>query len=165
MSSREQEFAARLKGHLDRSAEDLRVVVSGIFRLPANFMFSGTWVYGSGQPWNHLLGYDYNTDGFASDRPEGVGRNSMDGPSFNEFDARLSWTLPLGGSADLELIAEVFNLFDSTNWDVTTVDNGEFLSGPTLTNPTLPYVENPRYGQYLDTLRPQEFQLGARLRF
>jgi hypothetical protein len=148
-----------------RSAEDLRVVVSGIFRLPANFMFSGTWVYGSGQPWNHLLGYDYNGDGFASDRPAGVSRNSMDGPSFNEFDARLSWTLPLGGSTELELIAEVFNLFDTTNWDVTTVDNGEFLSGPTLNNPNLPYVENTRYGQYLDTLRPQEFQLGARLRF
>jgi len=148
-----------------RSAEDLRVVVSGIFRLPANFMFSGTWVYGSGQPWNHLLGYDYNTDGFASDRPEGVDRNSMDGPSFNEFDARLSWTLPLGGSTEVELIAEVFNLFNTTNWDVTTVDNGEFLSGPTITNPTLAYVPNTRYGQYLDTLRPQEFQLGARLRF
>jgi hypothetical protein len=128
-------------------------------------MFSGTWVYGSGQPWNHLLGYDYNTDGFASDRPEGVDRNSMVGPIFNEFDARLSWTLPLGGSTEVELIAEVFNLFNTTNWDVTTVDNGEFLSGPTITNPTLAYVPNTRYGQYLDTLRPQEFQLGARLRF
>jgi hypothetical protein len=89
----------------------------------------------------------------------------MDGPSFNEFDARLSWTLPLGGSTEVELIAEVFNLFNTTNWDVTTVDNGEFLSGPTITNPTLAYVPNTRYGQYLDTLRSQEFQLGARLRF
>jgi hypothetical protein len=148
-----------------RSDERLHFVVSTVLNLPANFLISGTWQYGDGQPWNHLLGYDYNGDLFASDRPEGVARNSVDGPSFNELSLRLSWAAQLGGAAELELIAEVFNALNTTNWDVTSVVAGEFLSGPTLANPTLPYVPNVRFGEYLDTLRPREFQFGARLKF
>jgi hypothetical protein len=148
-----------------RGDERLRFVVSGVFNLPGNFLLSGTWVYGDGQPWNHLLGYDYNGDLFASDRPEGVDRNSMDGPSFNELSLRVSWTAALAGATELELIVEAFNLLDETNWDVTSVQSGEFLSGPTLADPTAVSIPNPRFGQYLDTLRPREIQIGARLRF
>ena len=51
------------------------------------------------------------------------------------------------------------------NYDVNSIQTGEFLSGPTLTNPNLPAVANPRYGQYLATLPPFEAQLGLRVQF
>jgi hypothetical protein len=141
----------RSRGH-----EDLRAVISGVFMLPANFTLGATWQYGDGQPWNHLLGYDANGDGKNSDRPAGVARNDMDGPSFNSFSLRVTWSIPLGGSGELDLIAEAFNLFDETNFDVTSINNNEFLAAG---------IPNPNFGEYRATLSPREFQLGVRYRF
>ncbi len=56
-----------------RGAEDIRVVLSGIFRLPANFNIGATYIYGTGLPWNPIYGYDYNGDGKNSDRVPGCG--------------------------------------------------------------------------------------------
>ena len=148
-----------------RGAEDLRLVLSGIFRLPANFNIGATYIYGTGQPWNTIYGYDYNGDGKASDRLPGVDRNSVDGPRFSQFNLRVSWTLMLAGGTGLEFIAEAFNLFNTVNYDVTSVDNAEFFTGPTLANPTIPVFANPGYGQYRATLDPLEIQLGVRWQF
>jgi hypothetical protein len=139
-----------------RGHEDYRAVVSGVFRLPLNFYLGATWQYGSGQPWNRILGYDANGDGKNSDRAEGVDRNDQDGPTFNSFALRLGWIISLGGSAELELIAEAFNLFDTVNYDVTSINNAEFLAAG---------VPNPDFGEYRATLDPREIQLGARFRF
>ena len=65
----------------------------------------------------------------------------------------------------LDLIIEAFNVFDTTNYDVSSVDRFEFLSGPTLANPDRPYVPNSNFGQYRATLDPREIQLGMRYRF
>jgi len=139
-----------------RGQEDVRVVISGVFLLPANFTLGATWQYGSGQPWNPLLGYDANGDGKVSDRAPGVERNSEDGPDFNSFSLRLTYSVPLGGSGNLDLIAEAFNLFNTVNYDVVSVNNAQFLQ---------PGVANPNYGQYRATLPPREIQLGLRFRF
>jgi len=139
-----------------RGSEDLRFVVSGIFQLPANFTLGGTWQYGSGQPWNHILGYDANGDGKNADRPEGVARNGKDGPSFNSLSLRLTWTLGFGSAGELDVIAEVFNAFNSANYDVTSVLNNEFVAQG---------VPNAQFGEYTATLTPREFQLGLRYRF
>ena len=71
----------------------------------------------------------------------------------------------LGKRAGLDLIAEGFNLFNSVNYDVNSVQSGQFTSGPTIANPRAAAVPNPRYGQYTATLPPREIQLGARLTF
>ena len=147
-----------------RGADDWRLVMSGVFRLPANFSIGTTYIYGTGQPWNPIMGYDFNADGKVSDRLPGVERNSMDGPRFSQFNLRVSWTLPLANGG-LEFIAEAFNLFNTVNLDVTSVDNFEFFAGPTLANPGIPVVENPNFGQYRDTLDPLEIQLGIRWQF
>lgn len=148
-----------------RGAENIRVVLSGIFRLPANFNLGATYIYGSGLPWNSIYGYDYNVDGKNSDRLPGVERNSMDGPRYSQFNLRVSWTLGIKGGSGLEFIAEAFNLFNTVNYDVSSVNNAEFFSGPTLLNPNLPYVANPGYGQYRATLDPLEIQFGVRWQF
>ena len=99
--------------------------------------------------------------------PEGAvlaPRNSEDGPSFSQFNLRVTWTLPLGGGG-IDFIAEAFNLFNTVNYDVNSIDSSEYLSGPTLAAPALPYVDNPNFGDYSATLTPREIQLGLRYRF
>jgi len=147
-----------------RGVEDVRVVLSGVFRLPWNLTVAPIYEYGSGQPWNRILGYDFNGDGKSSDRAAGVDRNSEDGPDFKSFSLRVTKTIVFGDTS-LELIVEGFNLFDNTNYAVTSIDQAEFLSGPTLANPALPLVQNPTFGQYRATLDPREIQVGVRFRF
>jgi hypothetical protein len=78
---------------------------------------------------------------------------------------RGQYTLALTDTARIDLIAEAFNLFNRTNYDVNSVLNGEFLSGPTAANPALPAVANPRFRQFTATLPPREAQLGIRVSF
>lgn len=91
-------------------------------------------------------------------------RFSEEGPSFVSLHLRVAHRVPVG-KADLELIAEAFNLLDRENDDVNALVNGEFLSGPTAAHPALAAVRNPRFGQFTDTLPAREFQLGVRFRF
>jgi len=147
-----------------RSDERWRAALTGIFRLPLNFTIAPIYLYGSGQPWNRRLAYDRNGDQSFSDRLDGVPRNSEDGPSFSTFNLRLTWTLDVGNGA-IDFIAEAFNLFNRVNYDVNSVDGAEYLAGPTLANPDLPFVENPNFGNYSATLAPREIQLGMRYRF
>jgi hypothetical protein len=144
-----------------RGDERYRIVLSGMFHLPWGIIAAPIYEYGSGQPWTHRLGYDFNGDGKNSDRPAGVGRNEEDGPPFRQLSLRLTkaFALPTG---NVELIAEAFNITNLTNYDVQSIVAGQFLSGPTAANPALPAVANPRFGQYNATLAPREFQLGVR---
>jgi hypothetical protein len=147
-------------GHA-RGHERYRIVLSGVFHLPWGLTAAPIYEYGSGQPWTHRLGYDFNGDGKNSDRPNGVGRNEEDGPVFRQLSLRLTKGFAIGGG-QLEAIAEVFNLTDTTNYDVQSIVAGEFLSGPTAANPALPAIRNPRFGEFNATLPAREFQLGVR---
>ena len=149
-----------------RSAEDIRVVLSGVFRLPWQFAVSPIFQYGSGQPWTHRLGYDFNGDGFNSDRPVGVDRMGEDGPCYRRLDLRLSKNFNLGSSLAIDVIAEVFNVFNSTNYDVAAIDGAEYLRGTAQTAP-LPTNLNPNYGKYSRSI-PEDsrrVQFGLRLAF
>jgi len=145
-----------------RGDERYRLVLSGVFHLPMGFMMSPIYEYGSGQPWTHRLGYDWNGDSFNSDRPVGVGRNTMDGPPFRQLSLRLSKMFPIGGFGQVEAIAEGFNITNVTNYDVQSINSGQYLSGPTAANPKAAYVNNPRFGTFNATLPAREFQLGLR---
>jgi hypothetical protein len=144
-----------------RGDERYRIVLSGVFHLPWGLVAAPIYEYGSGQPWTHRLGYDFNADGKNSDRPAGVGRNEEDGPIFRQLSFRLTKAFTLG-AGQVEVIGEVFNAFDTTNYDVQSIVAGEFLSGPTAANPAAPAVRNPRFGQFNATLPAREFQLGLR---
>ncbi|HEX7420454.1 MAG TPA: TonB-dependent receptor [Thermoanaerobaculia bacterium] len=145
-----------------RGDERYRVVLSGVFHLPMGFLISPIYEYGSGQPWTHRIGYDFNGDGKNSDRPVGVGRNTMDGPAFRQLSLRLTKGFNIGGLGAVEAIAEAFNVTNVTNYDVQSINGGEFLSGPTAASPNAVAVRNPRYGQFSATLPAREFQLGLR---
>ena len=140
--------------------ERFRFVLSGIFRLPWNLTVAPIYEYGSGQPWNRILGYDANSDGEFTDRGEGVARNDQDGPRFSQLSLRLTRGFTLG-QGELELMLEVFNLFDTTNYDVGSVVNTEYAFDTT----TGELVSNPDFGTYTATLPPREIQLGLRYSF
>jgi hypothetical protein len=158
-----------------RGDERYRIVVSGIFHLPMGFVLAPIYEYGSGQPWTRRLGYDWNGDGKNSDREidpvTGVsnGRNTMNGPPFRQLSLRLTKSFPVSGFGQLEAIAEAFNVTNVTNYDVQSINGGQYLSGPTAAQVAKPpatglpaLVPNPRYGQFNSTLPAREFQLGVR---
>jgi hypothetical protein len=148
-----------------RADERYRFVASAVMRLPYNLTVAPIFEYGSGQPWNRRRGYDWNGDGKNSDRLPGVPRFSEDGPSFASLNLRATYRVRATDRMGLDLIAEAFNLTNRVNYDVNSIVNGEFLSGPTRANPAAVPVPNPRYGQFTSTLPPREFQLGARFTF
>jgi hypothetical protein len=148
-----------------RATERLRFVLSGIFHAPWGVTVAPILEYGSGQPWTHRLGYDFNGDGKNSDRPDGVSRNAENGKSFKQVSLRLTKTLAVSSFGSLDLIAEAFNVTNAKNYDVSTIDSAQYLSGPTLANKTLAFVPNPNFGKYRATLPPREIQLGVRWAF
>ncbi len=147
-----------------RSYERYRIVISGVARLPWGINLAPVFEYGAGQPWTQRLGYDYNGDGKNSDRPAGVDRFGQDGPLYRNVNVRLSKVFNFSGFG-LELIAECFNLFNTVNYDVTSIDGAMYRSGPTIANPAAAFVANPNYGKPSATLPPREVQLGLRLTF
>ncbi len=148
-----------------RSDNRLRITFSGVFKLPWDLTLASIFEYSSGPPWNRTYGYDYNGDGQYFDRPPGVSRYAEDGPSFQQLSLRLTKTFHFSHTGQIDLIVEGFNLFNHTNYEVTSVDDGEYIIGPTLANPDDPYVENPTFGQYRATYPPREIQIGVRYRF
>jgi hypothetical protein len=147
-----------------RADERYRIVLSGVFRAPWDLTVAPVWEYGSGQPWTHRLGYDFNADGKNSDRPAGVGRNEEDGPRFTQLNLRLTKAFQLA-TGRFDVIVEGFNILDTTNYDVNSVNGAEFFSGPTLANPNAVAVRNPAFGTYRATLPGREIQLGLRYSF
>ncbi len=148
-----------------QSNERYHVVVSGIFRLPWDLTVAPIFEYGSGQPWTKRLGYDYNGDGYISDRAPGVGRNAENGPVYRNVSLRLTKAIGLASAGRLEVIAEAFNVFNTVNYDVSSINSGQYLSGPTITNPNAAKVSNPLFGKYSATLPAREVQLGLRWSF
>jgi len=140
--------------------ERYRLVISGVFRLPWRMTVAPIYEYGSGQPWNRVLGWDANQDGYFTDRDDGVARNDQDGPTFSQLSLRLAKSISLG-RGELELMLEVFNLFNTTNYDVGSVVNNEIIVDPQ----TFQFVPNPEFGTYTSTLPPREIQLGLRYSF
>lgn len=149
------------------SAQDQRhrLVSSGWHDLGAGFGVAGILTIGSGRPYNVTAGFDLNGDGAPeSDRPlrslvdpaSSIGRNAGRLPVESSLDLRLSWRRAVGARAEVELLAEVFNVFNRVN--VTAV-NRIFGPGPYPGSPL------PGYGLTTATAAPRQAQLAARIRF
>jgi hypothetical protein len=102
----------------------------------------------SGMPYNITTGNnDLNRDGYFTDRPPGVGRNSARSDDFWQIDVRLSRALRFSGRR-VELIAEAFNVTNHRNW--TGYDG---------------VVQNATFGRPTGAASPREVQGGIRLDF
>jgi hypothetical protein len=101
-----------------------KVLIAGVFDSPwknpaiAGFQLSPIFTYYSGHPFTLLAdSTDVNGDRhYTNDRPVGAGRNTGLGPSFTNFDLRLSRTFKFGERYNVQLLAEAFNLANHTNF-------------------------------------------------
>jgi hypothetical protein len=107
----------------------------------------------SGKPYTLTTGIDSNHDGFASDRPFGVGRNTLRIPGYANLDVSLTREIPLGPARDekgpsIRLGLSVFNALNSFN--TATMEGDE---------------SSPFFGQPIAALPARRFQLSARVSF
>jgi hypothetical protein len=101
-------------------------------RIFSNFQFAPIFRYNSGHPFNLLAGADVNGDRHSTnDRPIGAARNTGLGPTYTDFDMRITRRFKMGERADLQLLAEGFNLANHTNF--ASVNN---IVGPNFGLPT-----------------------------
>jgi hypothetical protein len=94
-----------------------RFTVSASWSPGAGFIISPVFRYKSTTPYNVITGVDSNRDGTTTnDLPAGVtSYNSARGSDFKQFDLRVAKKFNLGDRVKLDLIGEVFNLFNSEN--------------------------------------------------
>jgi hypothetical protein len=100
-----------------------KVVLAGVFDSPwknpflSGFQLAPIFTYNSGHPFNLLAGGEVNGDNHTTnERPIGAPRDTGLGPSYTNFDLRLSWQHKVGEKAKLQLTAEGFNLANHTNF-------------------------------------------------
>jgi len=103
--------------------EKHRVTLSALYRAPLGMNLSGIFRYHSGTPYTEWAGADISCgltpnckDGYAFDLAPGVTHvNTLRGGSFSQFDVRLSREFKFYHNYGVEVIGEVFNLFNSKN--------------------------------------------------
>ena len=150
-----------------------RLVLSGTYTLPGAVNVSAIATAASGRPFTPLAGLDLNGDGnggaFPPDRARrnpvdpssSVGRNSETTDTIANVDLRVSKVLRFGGARALELIFDVFNLFNRANFIEDTNQSSFAIFGPGA------YPDNPlpTYGRYTLTDPPRQMQLAVKLTF
>lgn len=115
----------------------------------------------SGIPVNLRSNLELNNDGTASDRPQGVARNSLNLPARKNVDARYSRRLRIQGNMAAELIAEVKNLFNTiqpSSVNATIITNNQGV--PVAALPTSGDQLTPTGGY-----EQRQFQLGFKFTF
>ena len=103
----------RMFGPLNTDARH-RLVLSGIFELPADFTVSGFFRANSAKPFNAVVGSDLNGDGNVYDTTD-EHVNSRRGEPFSQLDIRVAKGFEFGDRLRIEGIFEVFNLFNAKN--------------------------------------------------
>ena len=95
-------------------------------------------------------------------RSSRVGRHSETTRGQFNLDMRLSRTFRVGSTATLELIAEVFNVFDTVNYASI---NDVFGAGAFPDQPATDAAGRVTYGLYNQTLPPRQMQLALKVGF
>jgi hypothetical protein len=117
-----------------------RLSLAGIYELPRDIQVGLIMDVMSGLPYEITTGFDDNGDSIANDRPSGTPRNAGKGPKFFQLDMRLAkiWQTkrpidPLEDPAEFELFLDVFNVFNTVNYE----DIIGVMSSPRFGLPTL----------------------------
>jgi hypothetical protein len=146
-----------------------KVVMYGMFESPKKFgglTLIPVFRANSSRPFNLLAGTDVNGDRHPeNDRPPTAGRNTGIGPDFRTLDLRLARSIRLGEkSRNLELMMELFNLFNRLNYaSVNNVVGPDFkppfhVAGRKDLSPSQPLG-------FTSAFDPRRLQLGVRLSF
>jgi hypothetical protein len=105
-----------------------RAVFNGIWEVGKGFQVSGLHYLGAGIRSGTSYGGDVSVTGgtfSARLRPDGtlVPRNAFIQPAQNRTDIRIQQRVPLSGHVAIDGIAEVFNVFNRTNYTIDTVES------------------------------------------
>lgn len=93
-----------------------RITLGGTWLGPWGVTVGGMFRYRSATPYTVFDGRDLNDDGFRIDLPPDVSHvNSARGDSFSQLDLRLSKEIKFTDALALEVIGEVFNVFNEEN--------------------------------------------------
>jgi outer membrane receptor protein involved in Fe transport len=164
------------------SSDDVRnrVVVNGTLTTPKawnlfarDFLFSLIATIQSPMRFTKFAGFDANGDIFGNNDRVGIEpRNTFVGDNFRSVDVRVARTIPFRETKNLELIAEGFNLFNTTNIrffntvygasDFCPVDPSAFGCGPGSFREGSP---NPLYGTPRAVFNPRQIQLALKFTF
>ncbi|HVG28515.1 MAG TPA: TonB-dependent receptor [Pyrinomonadaceae bacterium] len=151
----------RVAENLERAPSDFhqrhRFVSHGLVETPWATQFSFVATLASGLPVNPLTGLDDDGDGYRADRPVGFSRNSFRTPPQASFDASLAKRFSLREKARIELRAEVFNLFNRSNFIKLNGTYGNRAGADAKFLTPVAGVQNVDPGR--------QFQFGARLVF
>jgi hypothetical protein len=111
-----------------------RFVFNGIWQVSHGLQVSAIHYLGAGIRSGTSYGGDNRVaQGFSARlRPDGtiVPRNSFMQPAQNKTDIRLQQRLPLHGRSSVDLIAEVFNAFNRTNFTLVTTESAANFGQP-----------------------------------
>lgn len=139
-------------------------------RVFSGFQLAPIFRYNSGHPFDLLAGADVNGDNHSTnDRPIGAARNTGEGPDYMSFDMRISRRFKFGERANLQFLAEGFNLFNRTNFaSVNNVVGPNFgltqgfttfnVSGSSALQPSQPLG-------FTSAFPMRQLQLGVRIGF
>jgi len=93
-----------------------RITVSTSYRAPFGINVAGILRYRSALPYTEYAGSDLNGDGYDMDLAPGVGHvNNLRGDSNSQVDVRIGKEFTFAGNYGIEVIGEIFNLFNSKN--------------------------------------------------
>ena len=152
-------------------------MVIGVADLPLGFRVSGTGRYQSGTPYS---AHDANIFGTNCPRsttcpaPRAiingsvVDRNTLRNESLSQLDIRAAWVWNFRDSGELEIFAEVFNLFNQTYFTVNELGN-KTMNPFDVTNQQMPFTSdgsaNPEYKIPDEREQvPRFIQFGVRVR-
>jgi hypothetical protein len=142
---------------LSRQNQQQRLVFNALWNLPipGQIELAPLITLGSGRPIDPLVGLDSNrSDAFPlSARPLGLGRNSLRTPAMAIVDLGVVKTINLGEHRHLDLITQVFNLFNHTS---AAAINPFFGPGA---------VPLPGYGHSVQDFSPRIIQFAANLEY
>lgn len=132
------------------SENDVRHRFTGnvVYSFPYDINVAAIVTANSAPPYNQTLGVDANLDFKRDDRPAGVKPNSLRGEAFFNTDLRVSKRFFFDDVKNVEVLWEMFNLFNTAN---LVNFNGALNSGS--------------YGQGRAALAPFRAQLGIRFAF
>jgi Carboxypeptidase regulatory-like domain/TonB dependent receptor len=130
-----------------------RLGMYAMFNSESVFNLSAGIFANSGTPWTELTGTDTYGDGLFNTRPDGVGRNSENYPSYVDMDVRWGHDFPITANKDEEaprlgFSAGAFDLLNHPN--PTGID---------------PVETSTSFGQVTSVGPPRRIQLGMRFEF
>ncbi len=166
------------------SSDDVRhrLVINGTVTTPKTWnVFARDFLFGliatiqSPQRFTKFAGFDANGDVFGNNDRVGIEpRNTFIGDNFRSVDLRIARTIPFREKRSLELIAEGFNMFNTTNirFFNTTYGAADFCpfnpAAADCAGAAKFFTEgspNPLYGTPRAVFNPRQIQLAARFNF